>query len=144
MTSADIIIIEDNPHDVEMILDAFRESGINSEAIIFRDGAEATEYFFGSGGIVTSGKLCLPRLILLDLKLPKINGIEVLKLLKSDEMTKYVPVVVFTSSNEARDKQESYRLGVNSYLVKPSDADEFAEHVQQIINYWTKLNVNTY
>ena len=91
-----------------------------------------------------SEKLKLPRLILLDLKLPKINGMEVLKLLKSNERTKCIPVVVFTSSNEARDRMESYKLGANSYLVKPLDADQFADHIKQIINYWINLNMNAY
>lgn len=143
MHNAEIIIIEDNPHDLEMILDAFRESDIHPGTHILRDGVEATRYFFGDGE-QSSAKAHLPLLILLDLKLPKVNGAEILKLLKSDEKTKHIPVVVFTSSNESRDKKESYALGANSYLVKPLDADEFADHVKRIINYWTALNVNAY
>ena len=81
-------------------------------------------------------------MILLDLKLPKINGMEVIKLLKSDDKTKYIPVVVFTSSNEARDRMESYKLGVNSYLVKPLDADQFAKQIRDIMDYWLILNIN--
>lgn len=144
MDIVDIVIVEDNHHDVEMILDAFHELEIKSEALIFSDGAEAVKNFFNTSGKFFSGKYKLPRLILLDLKLPKINGLEVLKLLKSDERTKSIPVVVFTSSNEERDRTESYKLGVNSYLVKPLDADQFAEHIKHIINYWINLNVNAY
>lgn len=142
MMSAEIIIIEDNPHDLEMILDAFCESSIHPGTQILRDGVEATDYFFRKKAEDTASSLCFPQLILLDLKLPKVNGMEVLKLLKSDERTKCIPVVVFTSSNEAKDKKESYRLGANSYLVKPLDADRFAENIRHIINYWTTLNVN--
>ena len=144
MDIVDIVIVEDNHHDVEMILDAFHELEIKSEALIFSDGAEAVKNFFNTSGKFFSGKYKLPRLILLDLKLPKINGLEVLKLLKSDERTKSIPVVVFTSSNEERDRTESYKLGVNSYLVKPLDADQFTEHIKQIVNYWINLNVNAY
>lgn len=142
MQQIDIVIIEDNYHDLEMILDALREMGIKSGFLIFRDGAEATGYFFDPDGKYYSENTKPPRLILLDLKLPKINGIEVLKRLKSNERTKDIPVVVFTSSNEARDRMESYGWGVNSYLVKPMDADQFADHIKQITNYWLKLNVN--
>ncbi|MEN6433714.1 MAG: response regulator [Smithella sp.] len=144
MDNVDIVIVEDNHHDVEMIVDAFHESGIKPNALIFSDGVEAAKNFFDPAGKFFSEKLKLPRLILLDLKLPKINGMEVLKLLKSDERTKYIPVVVFTSSNEARDRLESYKLGANSYLVKPLDADQFADRIKQITNYWLNLNVNAY
>ncbi len=142
MDNTDIIIVEDNHHDVEMILDTFRELGIKSGVLILGDGVEATKHFFDPTGKFSSKRIKPPRLILLDLKLPKINGLEVLKLLKSDERTKHIPIVVFTSSNEERDRIESYKLGANSYLVKPLDADEFADHIKKIINYWIKLNVN--
>lgn len=144
MDNIDIIVIEDNRHDVEMILDAFRELDIKSGYLIFRDGAEATKNFFESNGERYLEKNKLPRLILLDLKIPKINGMEVLKMLKSNERTKDIPIVIFTSSNEERDRMESYQLGANSYLVKPLNADQFADHIKQIINYWIHLNVNAY
>ena len=144
MDNVDIVIIEDNHHDVEMILDAFCELEIKPGFLVFRDGAEAVKNFFDSNGKYYSEKIRLPRLILLDLKLPKINGMEVLKLLKSSERTKCIPIVVFTSSNEERDRMESYKLGANSYLVKPLDADKFVDHIRQIINYWVILNVNAY
>jgi two-component system, response regulator len=142
MDNVDIVIVEDNHHDVEMILDAFSESLIKPNVLIFNDGVEATRNFFNASGKFLSEKLKLPRLILLDLKLPKINGMEVLKLLKSNKRTKCIPVVVFTSSNENRDRIESYKWGANSYLVKPVDADKFAEHIKLIINYWINHNVN--
>lgn len=142
MDKIDIVIIEDNHYDVEMILDAFRELEIKSGFLVLRDGAEAAKNFCDPAGNHYPEKNKLPRLILLDLKLPKINGMEVLKLLKSNERTKSIPVVVFTSSDEERDRTESYKLGVNSYLVKPLDADHFADHIKQIINYWMSLNVN--
>ena len=144
MDNIDIVIVEDNYHDVEMILDALNESGIQSSFLIFRDGAEAVQHFFDPAGRFTLGNLRPPKVMLLDLKLPKINGLEVLKLLKSDDKTKYIPVVVFTSSNEAIDRKESYKLGANSYLVKPLDADQFAEHIRQIVNYWLNLNINVH
>ena len=144
MTNAEIIIVEDNPYDLEMILDAFCELEIKSEMLTLRDGVDATDYFFRDAEEGATSNLCSPVLILLDLKLPKVNGMEVLRRLKSDEKTKCIPVVVFTSSNEARDKTESYRLGANSYLVKPLDADRFAKDIKYIINYWTTLNVNAY
>ncbi len=144
MDNIDIVIIEDNRHDVEMILDAFRESGIKPSTLIFSDGVEAARNFFDPTGKFFSEESKPPRLILLDLKLPKINGMEVLKLLKTDEKTKNIPVIVFTSSNEERDKAESYKLGANSYLVKPLDADQFAAYIKQITNYWIHLNVNAY
>ncbi len=142
MTNAEIIIIEDNPHDLEMILDAFYESEIKLGTHILRDGVEATDYFFRDAKEGAASNPCTPRFILLDLKLPKVNGMEVLRLLKSDERTKCIPVVIFTSSNETRDKKESYRLGANSYLVKPLDADRFAQDIKHTMNYWTTLNVD--
>ncbi|PKN19122.1 MAG: two-component system response regulator [Deltaproteobacteria bacterium HGW-Deltaproteobacteria-6] len=144
MDNVDIVIVEDNHHDIEMILDAFRELEIKADTLIFSDGTEAVKNFFGVGGRFFSEKCKLPRLILLDLKLPKINGMEVLKLLKTDERTRSIPVVVFTTSNEQRDRMESYKLGANSYLVKPLDADQFVNHIKQIINYWISLNENGY
>ena len=142
MEHADIVIVEDNRHDLEMITDALQELSVSYKTWVLKDGAEAVKYFFDPSGWPAVGSYRQPRMILLDLKLPKINGLEVLKLLKTDERTKHIPVVVFTSSGEARDRQEGYRLGVNSYLVKPLDADEFASSIQLIARYWLKFNVN--
>lgn len=142
MEHADIVMIEDNRHDVEMITDALHEVSIPCKTVLLKDGAEAARYFFDPSGSFAAERNKLPRLILLDLKLPKINGLEVLKMLKAHERTRMIPVVVFTSSNEAKDRLESYQLGVNSYLVKPLDADEFAMHIQLIVRYWMTLNAN--
>lgn len=142
MNSSEIVIVEDNVHDVEMMMDALNDAGTNISTSVFRDGAEAVKYFFSPAGEVMSMNASLPKLILLDLKLPKINGLEVLKLIRSNERTKHIPVVIFTSSNEEKDRVKSYQLGVNSYLVKPLDADMFSQYVKQIVCYWTNMNTN--
>ena len=140
MDNSEIVIVEDNYHDLEMIKDALRELKINKKVCILRDGAEAIKYFFNSTGGLNLNVSALPKLILLDLKLPKINGLEVLKALKMNEETKSLPVVIFTSSNEARDRISSYNLGANSYLVKPLDADEYFAYIKDIIKYWIGMN----
>jgi two-component system, response regulator len=140
MDNPEIVIVEDNYHDLEMITDALHELKINKEVCILRDGAEAKKYFFNSVGSLNLSISALPKLILLDLKLPKINGLEVLKALKMNESTKSIPVVIFTSSNEACDRISSYNLGVNSYLVKPLDADEYFAYIRDIIKYWIGMN----
>ena len=143
MENPEIVIVEDNYNDIEMITDAFNELKINRKVCVLRDGAEATKYFFNSAGVLNFNISALPKLILLDLKLPKINGLEVLKALKMNEGTKSLPVVIFTSSNEARDRVSSYELGANSYLVKPLDADEYFSYIRDIIKYWIGMNVTT-
>ncbi len=142
MNYLDLIIIEDNKHDIAMIMDALHESGIDKTMSVFRDGAEALKYFSDPAIVDAAGNIGLPKLVLLDLKLPKVNGLEVLKFLKTGEKTKYIPVVIFTSSNEITDRLESYRLGANSYVVKPLDADMFADFVKQITQYWTTMNTD--
>ena len=140
MENPEIIIVEDNYNDLEMITDALNELKINKKVCILRDGVEATRYFFNSAGNLNLNINALPKLILLDLKLPKINGLEVLEALKMNKETKSLPVVIFTSSNEARDRISSYNLGANSYLVKPLDADEYFAYIRDIINYWIGMN----
>jgi DNA-binding response OmpR family regulator len=140
MENPEIVIVEDNYHDIEMITDALNELKINKKVCILRDGVEATKYFFNSAGSLNLNISALPKLILLDLKLPKINGLEVLKALKMNEGTKSLPVVIFTSSNEARDRISSYNLGANSYLVKPLDADEYFAYIRDILKYWIGMN----
>jgi DNA-binding response OmpR family regulator len=140
MENPEIIIVEDNYNDLEMITDALNELKINKKVCILRDGVEATRYFFNSAGNLNLNISALPKLILLDLKLPKINGLEVLEALKMNKETKSLPVVIFTSSNEARDRISSYNLGANSYLVKPLDADEYFANIRDIINYWIGMN----
>ncbi len=131
----DIILVEDNRDDEELALLALQQNNLGNEITVLRDGAEALEYLLGPNRPLTQ-----PRLILLDLKLPKIDGLEVLRRLKLDERTRAIPVVMLTSSREERDLVESYRLGVNSYIVKPVDFDQFLQSVRQIGMYWLVLN----
>ena len=140
MNNPEIVLVEDNQHDLEMIMDALYELRIYKNVCILRDGVEATKYFFNSKGKLNLNIDALPKLILLDLKLPKINGLEVLKTLKTNEETRSLPVVVFTSSDERSDRMNSYNLGANSYLVKPLDADEYFTYIREIINYWIGMN----
>lgn len=142
MDDSEVVIVEDNIHDIEMIMDALNDTGRKVSTAVFRDGAEVVKHFFDPINKLMSDNRKPPKLILLDLKIPKINGLEVLKLLKSNERTKCIPVVIFTSSNEERDRMESYRLGANSYLVKPLDADMFSDYIKQIVNYWAAMNAN--
>lgn len=144
MSVADILVVEDNRHDVAMILDAFCERYNPEKICILRNGAEAIDYFFGSQGRLQRADICNPKFILLDLKLPKISGLEVLKCLKSDERTRDIPTIIFTSSNEARDRSECYQMGANSYIVKPLDADCFSRFVTDIGSYWLMMNKTSY
>jgi two-component system response regulator len=145
MDSAEILLIEDNRHDVEMILDALGDQCDEKDVCVLRDGAEALNYIFEARtGILGTNGTALPRLIILDLKLPKVSGTEILKRIKSDERTKHIPVVVFTSSNEIRDRMECYKLGVNSYIVKPLDADQFSMFVKDMGAYWMSMNETLY
>jgi two-component system, response regulator len=140
MDNPEIVIVEDNYHDLEMITDALNELKISKKVCILRDGVEAKKYFFNSAGSLNINISALPKLILLDLKLPRINGLEVLKALKMNEATKSLPIIVFTSSNEESDRINSYNLGANSYLVKPLDADEYFAYIRDIIKYWIGMN----
>jgi len=140
MDNPEIIIVEDNYNDLEMITDALKELKISRRVHILRDGVEATKYFFDSLNGFNFNTNNLPKLVLLDLKLPRINGLEVLKKLKTTEETKSLPVVVFTSSNEESDRMNSYNYGANSYLVKPLDADEYFNYIRDIIKYWIGMN----
>jgi two-component system response regulator len=140
MKGADILLIEDNRHDIEMILDALVSQDMGNRVHALSDGAEAIEYFFGPRGCLQRTVFHLPKLILLDLKLPKVSGLEILKRIKSDERTRHIPMVVFTSSNEARDRSECYLYGANSYIVKPLDADQFSRFVADIGLYWVTMN----
>ena len=145
MSAAEILIVEDNRHDVAMIQEAFFENNIKEKICILGNGAEALDYFFGpEGRLAQSNALPCPKFIMLDLKLPKVGGLEVLKRLKADERTKNIPVVVFTSSNEAKDRSECYLSGANSYIVKPLDADCFSRFVTDIKTYWFMMNRTCY
>ena len=133
-TAIELLIVEDNPQDLELTQRALRKANLGNRVHVARDGAEALDFIFGEG---LKG---LPKLILLDLKLPKIDGLEVLRRVKADPRTSRTPVVVLTSSNEQRDIVESYRLSVNSYIVKPVDFEGFAAAVQELGLYWLLLN----
>jgi CheY-like chemotaxis protein len=136
----EILLVEDNPSDAELALRALKKNNLANNVIRVCDGEEALDFIFARGPFKGRKKLNIPRLILLDLKLPKVDGIEVLKIIKADPVTKIIPVVVLTSSNEESDMIESYRLGVNSYIVKPVDFDKFIESVRNIGFYWLLLN----
>ena len=135
-----ILLVEDNPDDVDLTLRAFEKNNIINKIIVKRDGAKALDFFFGKEGAVNDQKNDLPIVILLDLKLPKINGIEVLKKLKADERTKLIPVVILTSSKEPCDLLSCYKLGCNSYIRKPVDFSQFMEMVKQLGLYWLLIN----
>jgi len=143
MNSAEILIIEDNRHDVAMIREAFSEQNIKEKIQVLGNGAEALDYFFSPEGCLKADCSC-PKFILLDLKLPKVGGLDVLKRLKSDERTRNIPIVVFTSSNESKDRSECYLSGANSYIVKPLDADCFSRFVNDIKTYWFMMNQTSY
>ncbi len=141
----EIILVEDNPADVEMTLSALKDHNLANKVHVLKDGAEALSYIMNNVDC-RPGKAdehC-PKVILLDLKLPKIDGLEVLRRIRSDERTKSVPVVILTSSNEERDRIEGYKLGVNSYVVKPVDFAEFARAVKEIGCYWVLMNKPPY
>jgi CheY-like chemotaxis protein len=135
-----ILLVEDNPDDEDLALRAFGKSSIRSEVVVARDGVEALDYVFGTGAYAGRDTRFQPQVILLDLKLPKLDGLEVLQRLRADDRGKRVPVVVLTSSSEERDMVASYDLGANSYIVKPVDFAQFAEVVRQLQQYWTVLN----
>jgi two-component system response regulator len=130
---ATILLVEDNPDDEELTRVAFEESNLANQLVVARDGVEALEYLLDP-------KLPLPQMVLLDLKLPKLNGLEVLRRLRADERTKFLPIVILTSSDEERDLLDSYGLGANSYVRKPVDFAQFVDSVRQLGLYWLVLN----
>ncbi len=136
----EILLVEDNPNDVELALHALKKNNIANRIEVVRDGAEALDFIFCTGAYAQRNMDNAPKVILLDLKLPKVDGLEVLRQIKSDPRTRAIPVVVLTSSREDRDIVESYNLGVNSYIVKPVDFEQFNEAVRQLGLYWLLLN----
>ena len=144
MGNIDILLVEDNPHDAEMILETLSQQDISDRVQAISDGAAALDYLFGPKGCLAKAAVHLPKLILLELKLPKVSGLEILKRIKSDERTRHIPVVVFTSSDELRDKTESYMRGANSYIVKPVQAAAFSRFVAELGAYWVSMNMTPY
>jgi len=140
MENIEILLVEDNPNDEELTLYALRKNNIFNQIQVVRDGAEALEYIFCTGAFADRQINDPPKVVLLDLKLPKVDGLEVLERIKADARTRIIPVVVLTSSQEERDIVESYQLGVNSYIVKPVDFEQFNEAVRHIGLYWMLLN----
>jgi two-component system, response regulator len=135
-----ILLIEDNPDDIELTLLAFEEQKIENEIIVVRDGVEALEFLFNRGKHSLQDRKKMPIVIILDLKLPRIDGLEVLKQIRANESTRLLPVVVLTSSKEEKDITASYSLGVNSYVQKPVDFNQFTKTVKEIGLYWTTRN----
>jgi len=136
----EILLVEDNPDDEELTLLTLEENNIANLVKVLRDGAEAVDYIFGSGQYENRDVAKRPRLILLDLKLPKISGIQVLERIKGTESTRTIPVVILTSSREEPDIKTCYQLGANSYIVKPVDFDQFKNAVKQLGMYWQIMN----
>jgi two-component system response regulator len=135
-----ILLVEDNPDDVELALRAFRKNNIANDLVVARDGVEALDYLFCRGAHAGRDKRKKPRLILLDLKLPKVDGMQVLAQIRADETTKLLPVVILTSSKEEQDLVQSYECGANSYVRKPIDFNAFVEAVKSIGLYWLLIN----
>ncbi len=140
LNETEVLLVEDNPNDAEMALSALKKHNLANRLHHVKDGAEALAFIFATGAYSTRKVECSPKVVLLDLKLPKVDGLEVLKKMKADERTRFTPVVVLTSSNEDRDVLDSYKLGVNSYIVKPVDFTKFAESMRQLGLYWLLVN----
>ena len=135
-----IMIVEDNEDDLELALRAFKQNNVLNEIVVARDGVEALEYLFGTGPHAGRDLCVMPEVVLLDLKMPRIGGLEVLRRVRADSRTRYLPVVVLTSSDEEKDMTDSYHYGVNSYIRKPVDFNQFTDAVRQLSLYWMVLN----
>ena len=140
MEDVEILLVEDNPNDVELTMRALGKQNLANKVFVVKDGAEALDFMFGTGAYESRKTQKRPKVILLDLKLPKVDGIEVLRRMKADERTKRIPVVMLTSSQEERDVMDTYNLGVNSYIVKPVDFSNFVHAVSELGIYWGILN----
>jgi two-component system response regulator len=135
-----ILLVEDNPDDEALTLRALRKANVGNDVVVVRDGAETLDFLFGTGAHAGRDTSVMPQVVLLDLKLPKIDGLEVLRRLRADERTKVLPIVILTSSDEEQDRIRGYALGANSYVRKPVDFSQFAEAVRQLGLYWLVLN----
>ena len=139
--NVEILLVEDNPDDARLTLRAFKKNKLTNQLLVVHDGEEALDFIFARGKFSMRAIDDFPRVILLDLKLPKVNGLEVLKEIKKDDRTKFIPVVVLTSSKEESDIHKAYNLGVNSYIVKPVDFENFAITIREIGLYWLMINI---
>ncbi|MFA6128662.1 MAG: response regulator [Bacteroidales bacterium] len=140
MDNKTILLVEDNLDDVELTLRALKRNNIKNDVTVVNNGAEALDFLFGTGNYTGRDLRIMPTVILLDLKLPKIDGLEVLRRIRANELTKFLPVVILTSSKEEQDIVSGYRLGVNSYVRKPVDFNQFADAVSHLGLYWLLLN----
>lgn len=140
LQEVEILLVEDNAADAELTIRALNNVKVTNNILHLKDGAEALEYLFGNGAYVDRDITKQPKVILLDIKMPKVDGIEVLRQLKTNEQTKLIPVVIMTSSSEEQDIISSYQLGVNSYVVKPVGFEDFAKAVSELGLYWMLLN----
>ncbi len=140
MTDKLILLVEDEERDEELVIRALRKNGIRNEVVVARDGQQALDYLFADGSYAGRDRAELPTVILLDLKLPKIDGLEVLRRIRGDEKTKLVPIVILTSSNEESDRLAGYDRGANSFVRKPIGLSEFSEAIRQLGLYWLMLN----
>lgn len=140
MEDKTILLVEDNADDEKLTLRALKKNNICNEVVVARDGAEALDYLFGTGAYSGRNLSVMPQVVLLDLNLPKLDGLDVLRRLRAHERTKFLPVVILTSSNEERDRINSYGLGANSYVRKPVDFNQFSEAARQLGLYWLVLN----
>ncbi|MFZ5450102.1 MAG: response regulator [Thermodesulfobacteriota bacterium] len=140
INQVDILLVEDNPYDAELTLRALQSKGLSDKLLTCPDGVEALDFLFGNGIYAGRNLAERPKVIFLDLKLPRVNGLEVLQKIKSDDRTRTIPVVILTSSQEEMDIARSYDLGVNSYMVKPVDFDKFFQVVEELGFYWLLLN----
>ncbi len=140
MKKRTILLVEDNPDDVELTLRALEQYHVKNQIAVVRDGAESLDYLFATGAYSDRDKTTMPAVVILDLKLPKVDGLEVLQRMRADERTKLVPVVILTSSKEERDMVNGYKFGANSYVQKPVDFTEFIEAARQLGLYWLVIN----
>jgi CheY-like chemotaxis protein len=142
LDAVEILLVEDSDEDAELTIRALKQRKLANDLFRVKDGAEALEFIFATGAYADRGELAKPRVVLLDLKLPKVDGMEVLRRMKEDPTTRTIPVVMLTSSKEDRDLESAYRLGVNSYIVKPVEFDKFVAAVEMLGLYWALLNQN--
>ena len=140
MENKTILLVEDNPDDEDLTVRALRKNNVLNEVIVAHDGVEALDYLFAQGPHAGRDLRSMPQVILLDLKLPKLDGLGVLRRLRADDRTKFLPVVILTSSNEEKDRIDGYNLGANSYVRKPVDFNQFSEAARQLGLYWLVLN----